>query len=845
MLKVVATLLFLLINVVTCGAFQSDALQSNSLHTDDRKLVDGLIQRHLFKLAESVCQRELKQQPMNSIGQAEWTVDLIKTRTGVATNSDLESRQKEWATVNDIVDRFKNFYPDHPFLVLVQVQAGLSAYARGQLTRQEIEAGIRPTSDRGLANQQLRDAIFLLEETDRLIQQLIPRAPDARTDSKLSKQQLTNLKTNLIFQMAVCDIDRASTVSSTERPGVLQRATSSLEQVNQLTNADQPLWWSVQIQMARAYRVAGNLNRANSILNSLTRNTIPQQISQQFQKEQLQIFLAAGSIPAVRQQTAAVDWSEIRDPEYDLLLLRAVLLLAGQTDLENSQKEKLKANALALSQRIQTRHGNYWGRRAKLYLTDEIGSGTTTRPSDTQILLQVAADAEREKDWKGAIEAYDKAAAAYKSASDQANFVRVAYRAALIAQDQKNHADAFRRFQVIRRDFPEADEAPRANLLSIWNYLQTLSGDASDLEQYKAALDDHLELYPTHSTAGQILIWRARYFLNRKQYVQAVRDLLQIEVENPHFEEAISLAAKYIDTVVTRSDKKVETVLELTGQLESKLGDEPGQLPDVWNNGTRTTALILAGLNLYYTNDNPIHVKKMLDIALQSSDNHDPDWESSAAILQLVAISIQQILTGNSLEQEDREQLLRYVEQITQPKVLTKLADGFERLSVRYQNDSAKKQLATIQLLVVQSLDKQLESLDKKQQLRWALVKTQALDINGDFDQAKTELEKLATQNPDNADVQLAYARTLSQSKQTGDLQKALGRWRVIANRSKKNSARWFEAKYHVALMLFKTGKKEDAKKLLEYMQAIPPGWNESDWRNQLDQLLLKSSQTP
>ena len=59
----------------------------------------------------------------------------------------------------------------------------------------------------------------------------------------------------------------------------------------------------------------------------------------------------------------------------------------------------------------------------------------------------------------------------------------------------------------------------------------------------------------------------------------------------------------------------------------------------------------------------------------------------------------------------------------------------------------------------------------------------------------------------------------------------ARDRWRIIARRARRRSELWFEAKYSVALVLFKLGDKQGAAKLILYLEATEDlaasGWHD------------------
>ena len=54
----------------------------------------------------------------------------------------------------------------------------------------------------------------------------------------------------------------------------------------------------------------------------------------------------------------------------------------------------------------------------------------------------------------------------------------------------------------------------------------------------------------------------------------------------------------------------------------------------------------------------------------------------------------------------------------------------------------------------------------------------------------------------------------------------------------KPRSDAWFEAKLQVAKALSASGEQGKAIDMLNYMKAIPPGWQQSRWKTEFEQLL-------
>jgi hypothetical protein len=156
------------------------------------------------------------------------------------------------------------------------------------------------------------------------------------------------------------------------------------------------------------------------------------------------------------------------------------------------------------------------------------------------------------------------------------------------------------------------------------------------------------------------------------------------------------------------------------------------------------------------------------------------------------------------------------------------------------RNKSAKpSETAQARLdLAEAALQPNLEKIEPAYRVAWLYRKADALGDLGNAKEALAILEPLEAEQPNDAGIKLRIARMLT--AQQADPAKPLGKWRQLAAQLKPQSEGWFEAKYHVALLLVRSGEKEEARKMLEYMKAIPPGWENSHLRTEFDQLLQR-----
>ena len=168
-------------------------------------------------------------------------------------------------------------------------------------------------------------------------------------------------------------------------------------------------------------------------------------------------------------------------------------------------------------------------------------------------------------------------------------------------------------------------------------------------------------------------------------------------------------------------------------------------------------------------------------------------------------------------------------------------------LAAVVENPSVAEHLTSIHELRLAAIESALATPAMQQQeneaarTNWMLKQTAALNALDRQSESITVLKLLEKQYPRNAGVQMQLARAMSIQYGKTDPQLPLDQWRRVAARLKSHSPNWFEAKYEVARLLVESGDSASATKLLKYIQAIPPGWDQSSLKPEFEKLLRRS----
>jgi hypothetical protein len=133
------------------------------------------------------------------------------------------------------------------------------------------------------------------------------------------------------------------------------------------------------------------------------------------------------------------------------------------------------------------------------------------------------------------------------------------------------------------------------------------------------------------------------------------------------------------------------------------------------------------------------------------------------------------------------------------------------------------------------------EPADGQDRTNWLLRKSEALAATHRHAETIVVLAELEKKFPRSARIQMQLARAMTSEFGKTSPDKPLAKWRQVASRLKSHTPNWYESKYEVARLLLESDQKAAAAKLLKYIQAIPPGWEQSEYKRRFETLLEAS----
>ena len=112
------------------GTWSPTTAADDELSRNDRYF-EGLRQRGLFSLAESVCLAELARNDLSPSTRLDTTLQFSRTLVEHAQATGGTQQQDLWDRARKVLDQFSTQHPDHPESLRIGIQAGLIPLARG------------------------------------------------------------------------------------------------------------------------------------------------------------------------------------------------------------------------------------------------------------------------------------------------------------------------------------------------------------------------------------------------------------------------------------------------------------------------------------------------------------------------------------------------------------------------------------------------------------------------------------------------------------------------------------------------------------------------------------------
>jgi len=539
------------------------------------------------------------------------------------------------------------------------------------------------------------------------------------------------------------------------------------------------------------------------------------------------------------------------NPQLDLALVELASDLSARAASDQLKNQWLDY-ASGFARKIGSDHGDYWGRRADLALIRTIGGNPaaavtksstdidrgiaeSARASHTELeqLIRLGENAFRKNNLGDAIKAYQQAVTKSVSLGESKRALQLGMIIGQIFEKQSNPKSAADQFIKSALADVNAANASAAHLRGCWNLASTLEGKtkqdaADDLSNYRQELQRHLKFWPDQPTADHARIYLADRNQRDRQWKSAFENYDGVRIDSPHFPLAIRGLGTTSRQLLIETKRNNQSTLNTSLNLISTLSQKRSQVAPEGAEANQIEILI-SELEFLYgggANDQTIAnaISKRL-APLQAST--EPVVAGSSQAIRAAVICNTEIETAKQL-----------VGQL-QDEASLKLCQRCLEAIVSSRGATNARTANRLRLDVIETLlNKSPDTEGPRSSTNLLLKKSSVLSSLDRHAESVSLLEKLKTDFPKNAGIQMRLARSLTAQLGPSAPNKPLNHWRRLLRKLKSHTSNWYEAKYNIAKLLHETGHSTESVKLLKLLRDIGPGWNDSSWKSDFESLL-------
>ena len=805
----------------------------NTAHADwfdtrEKRFVAGLRARQLFNIAEAYCIQSLGRADVTATDQAALTVELLQNRASQALIAPAGQKEKTWQRTWQTERDFKSEFPQHPKAILVTIQTALTRLSCAAAIQQELSAEmISPAgieTSRETMIDQLRKARRTFEAVERDIERMLPeqRARQPNQD-ELSADQLAIMRSNVRYQLAKCNLQTAygyDADDTVNRASIISDVLGQLTDVQNSVSPQQRIWWLAKTTQVECLRLVGRYAEALKVLNGLPEQERPADLAGPILEQRLLLAVARADTSWAAKHLTQSARHRLSDqpPQMDVAQMQAAVMLSNNASSDANRQGWLD-RAAQIVRDIETRHGAYWGRRAGLALIEMTGSSAglqARQPSlgQREILIQSAQRATRNGNDEDALRAWRRAIELSPPGVDRQ---RLQISTSKILERLKRHRESALLLLTGATEHPTSEIASAMHLRGCWNMAQLEARD--DLV---ASLSQHIQQWPKNPTSEQAAIWLAAEYNRQNDFESAIATLTRAQL--PISTNIINQLRSTFYLIQKQTSTNANRIQRLAKQIVEHLQFHYPQVTNVTvaEALTKTSAEIalLSGC---------LNIADVVDMIAKHKAKFPVDPQSE---LQLY-VSALSVLFNHELPAA-----IRILETVAPSEPNCRKLMSIVKAQIKLSLPADKDQSSIVNeylLAVVQQA--QRRPLSIQQATAWKFEQAKLLRSAKDYKRSLALLTPLAQQYRKDAAIQLEYARALTESgDQDAD---ALKVWRVLAQQLEPKTENWYEAKFNVGKALADTGKRDDAKKLLRYVEAVH-GWNGSAWAQEIKALLRK-----
>jgi hypothetical protein len=512
----------------------------------------------MLELAESYCLDRLSRASQDSPARADLTVELIRTFASQAANAPEDQREALWMKARGAATDFLQQSPAHPRAILVRFEQVLALLAEGEAGRLEHEVAALSSERLETIQQILRAATSHLEALERELNREIPlRRRASPPPGGLSADELLSLQHHVAHQLARAHRNLALLFATTtdDRLALLLAAADTLARLLAQLNEVEALKDVAQLDLAECQRLLGRHDEAEELLMGLNHDRNSPSLRLRAQAERIRIAIARNDLAAIQQLIGAPQLGH-SSAELEFARFEALLTLA------RSASEEHQEQAIQTAKSLEQAFGPYWGRRADQLLSAMLPHAAAESQS-VEFIKRKADGLYLQGDVDGSVAAYEAASHRAHDTGDLVLAFELAYKAALVEQQNGRHVEAAQRLRSLANTLAPKERAASVHLLAAWNAGRAAQRESAAQPLYREVLREHLADWPASESAEQARQWlgkegllaldqqRAEVLIAEGQRAGALAIYSRLVEENP---DSAALQKAFAELLLGSSD---------------------------------------------------------------------------------------------------------------------------------------------------------------------------------------------------------------------------------------------------------------------------------------------------
>ena len=812
---------------------------------------NGLRERRLFSLAETVCLRKLASRTLDPEIRSRYTVELSRTFAEHARFiADFEEQTELLEQAREAVFEELKRGRANPQQVLLEAQALFVAASEVELLRWRFELQPFDAIPRDRAVAVSLRLIEQFKTFDDKVSRDVSQPNRQPQPGGLTTFQLRGLQRAVRYRSAALLLDRARLFErgSPDRADALVKADAAFRRLAGSTVVDK-LAWNSRLGLVETLRLRGDTTTAGKLLQGMLNDEPEPRVLDEIIGQQ------AGILIADRKLTEAADLlqqhqRERRGLNGQLSYLHAEVLLELwkiARDAEETQlADELLHEAGVSVARAQVEADGYWAARSLQLLA--------SAQSSQDYGAAAGALMQRAQSLFGAGKASEAAgifALAFEAARQENRIeaaVEIGYTAGsvLFKLERFTEAEAFfKQTQTLQPDGPRAANAHLMQAICKGRIYQQ-QPSPEHRESYASALAKHRNDFGKDPTAGDATWMLARLEEQRGQLVEAFKMYARVPSGHAHAAESRVAVARCSETILDR--------LKQTGQSRSQWETALLRQLDVFTKPVLEDAspltdpqaeLLFRTARIHLNLESPDYVAatRLLEhIELRAKPDSETGTDDPNAASQQVSPETLNAAAGLRIVamvgQGQIETARRELEQIAGQGIdsLCDVLDGLT-MAARRLDEQSQWSIGQLQLRTVELAKIDADKLKGQRRQRFLRSLVRAYELAGLPARAAVILEQFVRDSPDDHQLRTRLATLLLSSEEPADIRRAREHFRKLESAHRSGTPAWLRTRLQVIRATIALKEIDNAKKLLKVTRLLHRDLGGEEIRREYDSM--------